>query len=361
MSPRSRSTSSSTYDRRTPDYDRGYGRREASRDERHSYRWRDERAPRYPQYQDHAPQWGRNRSPSPQRHHGRNDAPHRYQDGRRGEYRQGGSYAGRGRTPQRDNRTYHSAPDSRPVDGLWTRTIFPPNINAAPRDYAGHPQFPEDTILDDTSDYGDDDVKTPANYADNEGVRWERAIAGANAGRIYAKIKVPLESADAGPWASAQPVTTVDQARNVLRWVHRGDAATLAFLKHAMTRLGSDPTLPRTIGEVTLLQYQNQAVAQYKTVVSGSHRGRPKLANAGRATHPFQGTTNPVPMGAPRAASIETDDVPDASGDSGDETTPPAAIEAVTSRAAQLGTSPTSDDEHVALTEEVGDNPGRPV
>ncbi|KAJ6482377.1 hypothetical protein DFH09DRAFT_1212810 [Mycena vulgaris] len=102
----------------------------------------------------------------------------------------------------------------------------------------------------------------------------------------------------------AGTVLTFVQARNILRWVHHGDRSTMEFLKHIMTRLGSDPTLPRTVGEVTLLQHQNQAVARYNSIVHGNRVQRSKPANTGRLGppgYPFQAPVVVESVGTPEA------------------------------------------------------------
>ncbi|KAJ6480635.1 hypothetical protein DFH09DRAFT_1341365 [Mycena vulgaris] len=190
---------------------------------------------------------------------------------------------------------------------------------------------------DDESDYGsEDDIKEPTNYSTNEGIRRNRAIAAEKAGRLYGKV---LEEPDP------------QRARNILRWIHHGDRSTMEFLKHIMTRLGSDPTLPRTVGEVTLLQHQNQAVARYNSIVHGDRApiviasiGTPEaitqLANA-LAPQPEQpATTKPAPTQNADAQDADAD-MPDAPG-----VTPPVLR-------AYLGSSPTPDDgaSSVILTE----------
>ncbi|KAJ7067713.1 hypothetical protein B0H15DRAFT_958203 [Mycena belliarum] len=358
---RRRSLSPHSHGRSTPDLDRDYGRRSDERyDRRDSYGWRGEREPNRRRYRDDSPprQYRqqspapRYRSPSPRRpYYDRYAGPQRYEDARRGYVRRGRAPTGRGRAPQRDDRVHSSAPNSRPADAPWTRTTFPPDINHAGRDEGGHPILAESEDDGDTSDYGTDEtIKAPANYTANESIRRDKAIAAENAGVVYGKIVATLDSNSVGPWASASRVETFEQARNILRWVHRGDAATMDFLKHEMTRLGSDPTIPRTIGEVTLLQYQNQAVAEYKTVVGGPRNPRPKVTNAGRAGFPFQPTIPPVPIATPEA---EQDDRAPSSLNSDGES---AAGDAPVSRFARLGASAPDPRTAVFLTEDADDD-----
>jgi hypothetical protein len=76
----------------------------------------------------------------------------------------------------------------------------------------------------------------------------------------------------------------------------------MEFLHSTVTLLGTDPTLARSIGEVALLQYQNQAMAQYNCIVKGDKIPRSKRANPGRAGTPFQrANVAPITIGTPGA------------------------------------------------------------
>ncbi|KAJ6479867.1 hypothetical protein DFH09DRAFT_1108045 [Mycena vulgaris] len=368
-----RSYASTTSGRQSPEYDSEYGRDRGPsygehRRSRSRPRYRDESPPRPSQY------WSPRRRPTspPRMSQGRFDGPRHYQEERRDDKRRATpGFRGRGRAPQRDDRVHVRAPESRPADG-WNRTVYPPSIKLALRDNGGHPLFPDSVSNDDESDYGsEDDIKEPTNYSTNEAIRRNRAVAAEKTGRLYGKVLEEPDPQRVGIWTGAGTVLTLAQARNILRWIHHGDRSTMEFLKHIMTRLGSDPTLPRTVGEVTLLQHQNQALARYNSIVHGDRVQRSKPANAGRPGppgFPFQAPIVAVSIGTPEAitqlanalapqpeqpattepAPTQNADTQDADADMPDApgVTPPVLR-------AYLGSSPTPDDgaPSVILTE----------
>ncbi|KAJ7117941.1 hypothetical protein C8R43DRAFT_960594 [Mycena crocata] len=283
-SPRPYSSSGSSHD-----YDSvssGYGRRHgATRSEHHvNSDWGPSRGRSYPRYRDASPprhHWGpRDRSPTP-RYDDRYGGPQTYREQRRTDYGRDG--VGRGRTLQRDdfNRGAfkHRAFESRPADDRWKRTIFPPDIRAAETDDAGHPQYPGG-LEDDDDNLG---IREPVGYEVNESLRRLRHVEAERRGTArYQKIVDAADSSRTGRFTDVGPVMSFAQAVNVFRWVYCGERTAMEYLKSNMTRLGTDPTLPRSVGEVTLLQHQNQAVARYKYVTSGVIAPQGKKTNAGR-------------------------------------------------------------------------------
>ncbi|KAJ7075594.1 hypothetical protein B0H15DRAFT_956328 [Mycena belliarum] len=233
---------------------------------------------------DHPPYWGpRRRSPSPRRPDNQ-----RYPEYRRGD-RRGHRGRGRGRTVQRESSNEEAlrrrVVDSRPA-GI--QTIFPPNIMAATRDNAGHPLFPESELEDGEIAERLAAVREPRDYMANETRRREIAAIDEANGKLYRKVVDVLDAPRVGPWSVATPVVTFVQAVNILRWVHAGDKFTVEFLKSVQTRLGTDPTIHRTQGEVTLLQHQMDAMRHFNAIVEGRKPARSKTTNAGRAGTPFQ-------------------------------------------------------------------------
>ncbi|KAJ7026306.1 hypothetical protein C8F04DRAFT_1190628 [Mycena alexandri] len=162
----------------------------------------------------------------------------------------------------------------------------PPDIRLAHHDVGGHPLFPADEAAKDDDIHGthagmNAGMTLPINYAENEEGRRTKAIADEAVGRKYGKVIIVLSIHTAGMWATAGPVFTFEQAVNVVRWVHRGDTFAREFLRATVTHLGTNPTLGCSIGEVALLQYQNQAMAVYKAVTLGHKLVRGKTTNAG--------------------------------------------------------------------------------
>ncbi|KAJ7186096.1 hypothetical protein C8R46DRAFT_1208182 [Mycena filopes] len=139
------------------------------------------------------------------------------------------------------------------------------------RDASGHPLFPATEAGEDDSDFGPlAGIKEPVNYAVREPERRSRAVEDARQGRNNRKVPDPLTLELAGVWATAGPVSSVDQAVNLMRWVYRGDNHATEFMRNIVARIGADTTAPRTIGEVTVLQNQNQAMAHYNATVYGA-------------------------------------------------------------------------------------------
>ncbi|KAJ7434251.1 hypothetical protein B0H11DRAFT_1938753 [Mycena galericulata] len=324
-SPRSYGSSAgSTYSRDTPEFDSGsrYGRRgDAPPMNYHAtYGWENRRGRSQPRYRDTSPPrppqyWSpRRRSPSPPpRQHQRFTGPRRYEEARpRDRHHMRGR--GRGRPAQRneqgrDDELRRRALDSRPKD-TWTRTIFPPDANIAMLDADRLPLFPITAMSDDVSDYGsDEEAPSPVNYASEESLRRARAIyEEEHNGRVYDKIVMPLTRDIHGAWAAAGTVNSVEQARHLLRWVNRGDICAAAFLRDAIvTRLGTDPTLPRTIGEAPLEHNQNRAMATFNAVTNGAKipRARNNVAH---------GPPRSVGTPAARTALEQDDPMPRAPG-----------------------------------------------
>ncbi|KAJ7602787.1 hypothetical protein DFH06DRAFT_1351020 [Mycena polygramma] len=189
--------------------------------------------------------------------------------------------------------------DSRTV--VWQRTVFPPDVALATRDDSGHPIFPDFDASEGSELRGSlDDVKEPAQFEPREQERQRKALLDEANGHLFQKVVDGPSIEKTGYWTTAGPIKTFAQAVNLMRWVHHGDPTAMEFLKRTVTRLGTDPTLPRTIGEVTALQYQNQAIARYNATVNGDRAPSPKLTNAGRAPgairhnqHPFHFAAGP--------------------------------------------------------------------
>ncbi|KAJ7076618.1 hypothetical protein B0H15DRAFT_805487 [Mycena belliarum] len=295
-SPRPYSSSDSSYGRTTPDSgSSSYGWRARSPAYSHDG-WDPRRAP-----ENFAPRgtrhWDRRRSPSPpRRSNGRYQDERRYPEHRRSDHRRG-HHRGRGRPHHRPDAQEETlrrrALESR-TDVSYSHPL--PNIMAVPRDNHGHPLFPEHVREDGEDDDEVDGIREPRNYATNETIRRTQAVADENNGKVYGKVLPTLDAQRVGPWSVAGPILTFVQAVNILRWVHNGDRFTMEFLRSTQTRLGTDPTLPRSQGEVTLLQHQQGAMNSYKALVNGGKIPRHKMTNAGRAGAPFQAPRGPVPM-----------------------------------------------------------------
>ncbi|KAJ7086895.1 hypothetical protein B0H15DRAFT_801516 [Mycena belliarum] len=309
-SPRPYSSSGSSLGRYGSDSGASMGRRDASPhgDPRHYFEQR--RGNDRPRRNESPPRpdvyWSRRyHSPSPTRSDRSRFQDNRpYRDRRRGDRR--GSHRGRGRMVQRESNDEDAlrrrAVDSRPAS---KRTIFPPNIMAATRDNWGHPLFPEAEIEDGESTEELAAIREPRDYQANEERRCAIARADEVAGKMYRKVVDVLDPNRVGPWSIATGVVTFVQAVNLLRWVHAGDTFSAEYLKSVQTRLGTDPTLHRTQGEVTLLQHQMDAMRQYNAIVEGTKVARGKITNPGRrspprAGAPFQGPAPaPVVLGGP--------------------------------------------------------------
>ncbi|KAJ7116749.1 hypothetical protein C8R46DRAFT_1239360 [Mycena filopes] len=173
-------------------------------------------------------------------------------------------------------------PQTAPRPVHYRREIFPPDTRLALYDPSGHPIFPpKEAALDDTIHGTDAGLMLPLGYAENEDERRSKALELEAAGHKFGKVTTTLTPENAGVWSSAGPVMTFDQAVNVVRWVHRGNIFAREYLRAMVTRLGTNPTLGRSLGEVTLLQHQNQAMAVCKSVIHGYKLSRNKVANAG--------------------------------------------------------------------------------
>ncbi|KAJ7712297.1 hypothetical protein B0H16DRAFT_1479542 [Mycena metata] len=232
----------------------------------------------------------------------------------------------RGHREQRDDRgrgRHRPAPESRPA--LWRCSIFPPDIRMAHHNVGGHPIFPHDEAIKDDAIHGlDPGMVRPVNYAENEEERRKKAITEEASGRKLGRVTITLTTATAGTWVLAKPALTFKQAVNVVRWVHRGDKFAREFLRATVTMLGTNPTLGHSIGEVALLQYQNQAMAVYKSVTHGVRTAHGKTTNAGastwtapqtvdtdvvmKAATPVR-TARPVYLGSARRAAEDTTNV----------------------------------------------------
>ncbi|KAJ7086776.1 hypothetical protein B0H15DRAFT_950281 [Mycena belliarum] len=308
-SPRPYSCSGSSLGCPGSDSGTSYGRRDSSpygdpRD-RYHHRRGDDRPHRR---DDSSTYWSdsRYRSPSPGRGaHQRRDS--RHQDNRRGQ-RRGHRGRGRGRGVQRESSNEEAlrrrVVDSRPA---VPRTLFPPNIMAATRDNDGHPLFPEAELEDGESTEELDAIREPRDYLANENRRREVATADEGSGKVYRKIVDRLDPLRVGPWCIATGVVTFVQAINILRWVHAGDTFTAEFLKSVQTRLGTDPTIHRSQGEVTLLQHQMDAMRRYNAIIEGRKLARTRTSNAEPAGAPFQAPpAGPATIGGPAPTTTTT-------------------------------------------------------
>ncbi|KAF8145491.1 hypothetical protein K438DRAFT_1781912 [Mycena galopus ATCC 62051] len=250
-------------------------------------------------YYDHGPRHDRRQEVSPNRRsewpmRQRPSSPPRYQSDRRPDYNappaghgrrdpEYGTY--RGRPPRRNNqvREEHlrrAALSTLHVRGASAPSSITPSSTTARRDDRGHPIFPRALAAEEDTRLGQDaGISTPARYAENEATRHAQALANA-AATTLPRTTMALTADRMGIWATAQLVTTFNEAVNLCRWVHHGDAHSMVYLKWAITAL-RDPTIRRTIGSVTLLQYQNQVINRYKAVVEGTHVPRSKVTNTG--------------------------------------------------------------------------------
>ncbi|KAJ7488627.1 hypothetical protein B0H11DRAFT_1913103 [Mycena galericulata] len=155
----------------------------------------------------------------------------------------------------------------------WVRSIYPPDIAAAPVDAEGHPQCPLEVVEDDESDYGSDaEMPTlPANWRSEEKLRQLDSIELVRLGRHFASFKTPSE-AEVGRWSGLM-ITTPDQAANLVRWVVRTEPSTYYFMRQQCLRLGSNVTKLRNEGELYLLRAQNPAAEQFWMRSTGKKKG----------------------------------------------------------------------------------------
>ncbi|KAF8128776.1 hypothetical protein K438DRAFT_2000204 [Mycena galopus ATCC 62051] len=150
----------------------------------------------------------------------------------------------------------------------------------APLNQQGHPMFPRSLADNVDAKLGAHaGLVMPTRYAENEGQRHTQALA------TIERTPLPRTSMELtrdwmGPWASAREIAMFNKAVNLCRWVLHGDAQSMLYLKWAITQL-HDPAIRRSIGGVTLLQYQNQVLARYKLVTEGPRVPRTKVTNAG--------------------------------------------------------------------------------
>ncbi|KAJ7165251.1 hypothetical protein C8R46DRAFT_1220384 [Mycena filopes] len=122
-----------------------------------------------------------------------------------------------------------------------------------------------------------------------------QAVTDAQRGRHAQRAPESLTIDVAGVWAAAGPVGVFTQAVNLMRWVYRGDNYAAESMCHIVAHVGADPTQPRTIGKVTVLQNQNQAMAHFNSTVYCSRA--PERANV----------TNPIPVGTPVTTPMAVD------------------------------------------------------
>ncbi|KAJ7689691.1 hypothetical protein B0H17DRAFT_1202146 [Mycena rosella] len=252
---------------------------------------------------------------------GQSESLHQQQEYHRGGYRQcGGGYNGCGRAPQRDDRAHNREPGSQPADMLWTRTVYPPDIACTALDNARHPIYP-DSGMDDASDpvtyY---EIAPPVQYEDHKALQCEDPRGTARA---------------------AGRVLTYEQGQSALQWLNHGDRRTMYFIKHLTRQFCTDPTLPRMIGEVTILQYQTQGTVRYNAVVYGHHAARAKLTNQGcggiipdngnaemRDAPGIKPLMHPVHLGA--SATADSGNTVFLSEDNGEEKTPQPTVTGLT-------------------------------
>ncbi|KAJ7672360.1 hypothetical protein DFH06DRAFT_1319791 [Mycena polygramma] len=155
----------------------------------------------------------------------------------------------------------------------WVRTQFPPDRSKA-EIIAGHPQCPLELDEGDASDYGSDDdaPKLPSNWKTMELARRDDAAEHEKRGsRAYKRHTVNDPDA-LGLWAGAT-IETAEEAANLLRWVRRTEPGAFQLMHSERVRLGSDPTILRSEGQVYLLQRQNAASEQYWLASTGRRKG----------------------------------------------------------------------------------------
>ncbi|KAJ7604881.1 hypothetical protein DFH06DRAFT_1150828 [Mycena polygramma] len=233
------------------------------------------------------------RSPSPPHHqearglHARG-AGYRGQASHRGAYHGGGYRGGHGARydayPRRGDYREEERLRARALQGRiktppppavpWVRSVYPTDIAEAEPDGNGHPVCPlESGDGDDEDDYGSDSEipSLPSGWKTTELARQADAVAHEERGRKYTRHKV--EPSDAiGRWLN-KTIDTKDEAANVLRWIARTEPSAFHFMHCERVRLGSDPTITRTEGQVYLLQRQNAASVAYWMATTGRRKG----------------------------------------------------------------------------------------
>ncbi|KAJ7635986.1 hypothetical protein DFH06DRAFT_1139070 [Mycena polygramma] len=160
----------------------------------------------------------------------------------------------------------------------WARSMFPPDIDKSEKDENEHPLCPlEHSPDDDESDYGSESEAPtmPSGWKTTELARQADAVAHEERGsRTYTRFEVAPSDA-IGLWAG-KTLQTKEEAANILRWIARTEASAFHFMHCERVRLGSDPTIIRTEGQVYLLQRQNAASEQYWLATTGRRKGPAK-------------------------------------------------------------------------------------
>ncbi|KAJ6485365.1 hypothetical protein C8R47DRAFT_1072722 [Mycena vitilis] len=162
-----------------------------------------------------------------------------------------------------------------PPAAPWVRSIFPPDITKADEDGNGHPICPlEIGTENDESDYGSDSgaPTLPSGWRTTELARRADAVAHEELGtREYTRHTVAPSDA-IGRWLD-KTIETKDEAANVLRWIARTEPTSFHFMHCERVRLGADPTITRSEGQVYLLQRQNSAAEQYWLATTNHRKG----------------------------------------------------------------------------------------
>ncbi|KAJ7655769.1 hypothetical protein DFH06DRAFT_1329204 [Mycena polygramma] len=169
----------------------------------------------------------------------------------------------------------HKNADRGRVDVVkWVRTQFPPDISKADLDNAGHPICPLEADEDDEDDFGSDSgaPRLPSNWKAMEAARRADAIEHEKRGSRMYKRNTVDDVDSLGAWAGKK-IDTAEEAANLLRWVKRTEPGAFQLMHCERVRLGSDPTILRTEGQVYLLQRQNSASEQYWYASTGRRKG----------------------------------------------------------------------------------------
>ncbi|KAF8144425.1 hypothetical protein K438DRAFT_1992780 [Mycena galopus ATCC 62051] len=228
------------------------------------------------------PEW-RARSPTPGHYR---DTAHK---GQRVGQPHGHNHADRGRSLRRpdaqgtrEEQLRRTALDTQYTRGPGpTRVIFPPSVILTVKNQQGHPVFPAHLAAKKDTRLGmNAGLSMPGRYTENETIRHPQAVAAAIT--PVPPMSMSLSEDRMGVWADVQPITTFLEAVNLCWWVHYGNTQAMQYLKWVITQL-HDATIRRSLGGVTLLQYQNQVISGYKEVAEGVQVLRSKVANAGHA------------------------------------------------------------------------------
>jgi hypothetical protein len=102
------------------------------------------------------------------------------------------------------------------------------------------------------------------------------AIAHEKQGHTYNRHTLTSTEAEIGLWAGAK-LEIIEDTANVVCWVTRTEPTAYQFMRAETIRLGSDPTLSRTAGEIYLLWKQNTAKEQYWMASTGKKKGPPPV------------------------------------------------------------------------------------